>query len=181
MLTGPHKASSTAFALVPTCEGTPLDVGDEVRERPSSLPSSLDGTDVPCCDRLFEGVSMSTQYDPSIIYNFADRLYARARVMAAQYGVFGGIFGLICGVAFAASIRADAGPFAVVGAVLLGGLAALVGHDKSFALRLTAQQALCQVKIEEGIRHVAGQTVTHHDASRMAFAPAAAPPYAAVR
>jgi hypothetical protein len=106
------------------------------------------------------------EYEPRIIQKFARRLYRRATivmVVCTTMGVlFGGMGGL--GLALAATgvplSRGEGGEGIVVGLVtaLIGGLGGaailglaffLAGREQAFRLRLQAQIALCQVKIEE--------------------------------
>ena len=86
---------------------------------------------------------MTTQYDPGIIYTFADRLYARAKSIATQYAIIAAFVGGIAGLALAGALDFARVPTALVGVLCFGGIGAAIGYDKSFNLRLTAQQALC--------------------------------------
>lgn len=100
---------------------------------------------------------MAVEYDPSVIYEFAERLYSRATAIAVLYAAVGLLFGAIGGGAVG-FMAGDLG-MAVLGALIAGGLGVAVGVaggiEKGFQLRLQAQQALCQVKIEESVRHTA--------------------------
>jgi hypothetical protein len=98
---------------------------------------------------------MPALYDPAVIQKFADRLYTRA-ISAIVGSVLGGIIlGVGCGVLV--YILTDEtmrwGLIAgVVGVILFGLLGLLVGLERSFMLRLQAQTALCQMRIEANTR-----------------------------
>jgi MFS family permease len=118
---------------------------------------------------------MNVHYDPALIYQFAERLYGRAAWVAVWYSIAGLTVGMLGGlviggavVALLADPSAVHGPnnetwtlvftsvllFGVVGGC--GGLA--LGFARGFMLRLQAQQALCQAKIEENTRALATQS-----------------------
>ena len=90
-------------------------------------------------------------YDPKIIQQFADKLYSQANTIIAVYTL---IIGTVCGVVFyvikismhVTNLNSLVG-FAV-GAVI----GYFFGKEKAFELKLKAQTALCQVKIEENTR-----------------------------
>ena len=94
------------------------------------------------------------QYDPAIIQELAEGLYARAAsiericmLIGGVVGTFsGGSAGLVTGAAGLAVVMTIAG--LLVGVFL--GLA--VGRSRAFQLRVQAQTALCQKKIEENTR-----------------------------
>lgn len=102
-------------------------------------------------------------YDPDIIQSFADRLYAQARSLVARYTAAFTFFGLVLGFLFYAfmSKTADADtknaiqwmPWALGGVFGLAGWS--FGNERAFGLRLQAQTALCQKKIEENTRRAA--------------------------
>jgi hypothetical protein len=97
---------------------------------------------------------MAVQYDPSVIYKFAERLYSRAATIAILYGILGLFIGAMAGGGAASAMEAT-GAGAIVGALVGAGLGVAIGIEKGFTLRLQAQQALCQVKIEECVRYTA--------------------------
>lgn len=82
------------------------------------------------------------QYDPKIIEQFAENLYARAKSIIITYTVMGMILGAVGGTALLPVIGTG------IGAVLFGAIGFSLGRDKAFHLKLEAQIALCQVKIE---------------------------------
>ena len=96
------------------------------------------------------------EYDLKVIRQYADSLYAKAnsiiRNYTLSYAVIGGA------VAFAASSFAlelsDTGNLLVglVGALVFASAGRAAGQSKAFSLKLQAQQALCQAKIEENTR-----------------------------
>ena len=89
-----------------------------------------------------------TTYDPQILYEFANRLYARANQVIATYTVLGALVG--GGAGFSVNQQFDV--YTLLGAALVGLVAYLLGVEKAFQLKLQAQTALCQVKIEENTR-----------------------------
>lgn len=100
-----------------------------------------------------------TAYDPKVIEEFASKLYARAESIVVSTTVLGGLLGLlvglIAGFVLGAELRLD--PMIVVVAVIVSvaGFAVIGymrGTERAFALRLQAQQALCQVEIERHVR-----------------------------
>ena len=96
------------------------------------------------------------QYDPMIIYKFADRLYSTAKIIIVAYTfiglLVGGAIGGLGGYALEGWDRGLLG--AMVGMTVMLGLVFsligfFVGREKAYRLWLQAQTALCQVKIEE--------------------------------
>ncbi len=88
------------------------------------------------------------QYDANIIYKFAQDLYRSARRIIITYTLVGAILGLVIGYLPTQSF----GLSALIGALLLGLIGYALGEQRAFHLRLQAQIALCQVKIEENTR-----------------------------
>lgn len=89
-------------------------------------------------------------YQPSVIQEHARRLYNRATAIVLTYAVFGFMVGAGVGFTLVDEDRVALG-IALVSLFL--GIA--VGVTKSFELRLEAQLALCQMRIEQHTRHVA--------------------------
>jgi hypothetical protein len=94
------------------------------------------------------------EYDAQIIQKFADRLYRRARTVTVLttivFILIGGSGGVIANVPFGGGEPSIIG--AAVGAVLLGAVGFMLGREGAFRLKLQAQTALCQMKIEENTR-----------------------------
>lgn len=88
------------------------------------------------------------KYDPTVIYAFAQRLYSRAQLVIMLATVLGAIIGAFIG--YVLSGKENTG--LVAGAVILGVIGLLVGAEWAFWLKLRAQMALCQVKIEQNTR-----------------------------
>lgn len=89
------------------------------------------------------------QYDPTIIHEYADKLYKKAENVATLYTVFGFFLGFFIG-AFPA---AATGPAIFALSIPLCVIPLhMVGRDKAFQYKLQAQQALCYAKIEENTR-----------------------------
>jgi len=112
-------------------------------------------------------------YEPQLIEEFANRLYKQAKDVISRAVVGGvvvrGFFGLLVGLGIGCAQvvlvgQKPADPessqtiltFAVVVGVILalvGGISGYYsGKEKSFELRLKAQQALCQLHIEKNTR-----------------------------
>ena len=98
------------------------------------------------------------KYDRTIIYTFAERLYRSAQQTIATFTISGVLIGGGASVAVVQSIGGSAGVTVVHGVVgfsgafIVGGLGYLIGSQRAFQLKLQAQIALCQVKIEENTR-----------------------------
>ena len=100
---------------------------------------------------------MAAQYDPGILQQYADDLYDEAKrivfVTALKYGIVTFVLAMIAVPTFAAFIRTFSNPSDTMpGAALIAviGLAFGVeaGRRKALALKVQAQQVLCQRQIE---------------------------------
>ena len=91
------------------------------------------------------------EYDPAVISEFADRLYSRASSLIVIYTVVG--LGVGGGAGFGIDYALKLGNWVwwVAGGVV-GLVGFLTGQEKAFVLKLEAQRALCQLKIEENTR-----------------------------
>ncbi|MCA9577966.1 MAG: hypothetical protein KC668_21175 [Myxococcales bacterium] len=102
---------------------------------------------------------MAVKYDPSVIQEMADQLYARARTMVAQSVLLGLLFGSATGAVvalFLGELRSEIGVGLVVTfAALCAVLGASSARTKTLSLRLQAQELLCQVQIEMNTRRAA--------------------------
>jgi hypothetical protein len=86
------------------------------------------------------------EYDNKVIEQFADKLYKRANSTIATYTVLGLLIGLFVGAAIFTSTKS--GLFFLLSLLIFGVIGYAIGSDKAFLLKLQAQLALCQVKIE---------------------------------
>lgn len=104
-----------------------------------------------------------TQYDSSILQEFADDLYARARWIifstAAMYGTVVFVLSLI-GVKAANHAILQTQEWGVIGTLTLVAVAIGVnrGREKAFQLKLQAQQILCHRQIEANTRAASAGT-----------------------
>lgn len=92
------------------------------------------------------------EYDPSVIYKFAAKLYASARWIVAVSTIVGLAVGAGIGYAAASTNYSDQQPFTLFGALICGLVGLAIGLERAFWLKLQAQVALCQVRIEENTR-----------------------------
>ncbi len=87
------------------------------------------------------------EYDPGIIQEFANELYRKARNLCFFYAfIFGAVGGIALGL-FVGTVW-----MAITGRIMAGALGYFYGLQKGFLLKLQAQTALCQVRIEENTR-----------------------------
>lgn len=110
------------------------------------------------------GMKNTTQYDASILEQFADDLYSRARwvvlTTAAKYGVVGIVLSLLLALAVLQyQVNPPIPNNTVAGLVIVFTLVAITlgvsaGRAKAFQLKLQAQQILCQRQIEVNTRAV---------------------------
>ena len=93
-------------------------------------------------------------YDSKVLYEFADRLYRQASRIVLSYTMVGALIGFLLGggAAVAADVRDSAMVAGIVVALLFGAAGFSMGQEKAFTLRLQAQTALCQARIEENTR-----------------------------
>ncbi len=90
------------------------------------------------------------EYDPGIIKKFAGNLYTQANIILLTYTIAVGVLGagIIYGIEIYTHMK--------IGVWLGMILGALIGYaiavEKAFKLKLQAQTALCQLKIEENTR-----------------------------
>lgn len=83
------------------------------------------------------------EYDKKIIVEFADRLYKKAGSIVAIYTLAGAAVGIFAGLGMKSA------PAALIAGLIFGALGFYIGKEKAFTLKLQAQTALCQAKIEE--------------------------------
>jgi uncharacterized protein YacL len=90
-------------------------------------------------------------YDASIIQKFADNLYKKANQIIIIYSVFGFSIGVLISVGIGRFIESMPILYVIVSVFMaLFGFAA--GRERSFSLKLQAQNALCLKQIEENTR-----------------------------
>ncbi len=87
----------------------------------------------------------TTKYDPAVIQKAADMLYAQAEKTVVTCTLVGIVVGLGAGWALDNRTLITR----LIGAVIAGGLGFAIGQARAFSLRLQAQTALCQMRIEE--------------------------------
>jgi hypothetical protein len=98
---------------------------------------------------------MAVLYDETIIHAGVERLYARANTRIATYTLLGVGIGLSMGYVLAGLLGEVAEgrmPYEALCILLFGGIGYSIGRERAFVLRLRAQTALCQLKIEENTR-----------------------------
>jgi hypothetical protein len=99
---------------------------------------------------------MSTHYDPNGLLQFADELYQKAKSVVTDTAIYYGVIAFFASFFFFGRLPLR-GPFGW--AVLLLGFSSLgvltgvsVGKKKALAMKLQAQQILCQLQIEANTR-----------------------------
>lgn len=99
---------------------------------------------------------MPVAYDENVILSFADSLYRRAASLVFGHTVLGALAGAFLGlVGGGASQIPNLLILGTLSLTLVGAIiGASIGRARAFALRLAAQTALCQVRIERNTRHV---------------------------
>jgi hypothetical protein len=115
-----------------------------------------------------------TQYDPNVIYKFATRLYSRAQSLVLVHTLIGILIGGSLGKAYSTYTEITASPsnavlstfglgqpaqssppttdWTLIGVLIVGLVGFWIGWNKAFILKLQAQTALCQAKIEENTK-----------------------------
>lgn len=95
------------------------------------------------------------QYEPSILQQYADRLYAQADSTVALLTIFWTVLGFGGGAALISimHLSGDAALYPIFGAPLILGLAGFaIGSGRAFKYRLEAQRTMCQIAIERNTR-----------------------------
>ena len=98
---------------------------------------------------------MAVTYDGAMIRSFVERLYRRANNAVATYTLLGVGLGLSVGYILAGllgEVSTGRMPYEALCILLFGGVAYSTGRDRALALRVQAQIALCQIRIEEQTR-----------------------------
>lgn len=93
-------------------------------------------------------------YDSKIIYRFADELYTRADAIVGQAIIMAALLGLmlVAGAHFLVPKELILTVIALALSVLVGWVMYNSAERQAFKLRLEAQMALCEVRIEENTR-----------------------------
>src|ERR1700690_4204247 len=106
-------------------------------------------------------------FDPSIIEKYADHLYRRAASLVMGATVTGAIIGAIFGGMPLTHyvhwpIPHSAGyATAMIGALIGGFIGHVVGESRAFGLRIQAQMALHQLRVDQNTSAVAAAVVPH--------------------
>ena len=98
---------------------------------------------------------MAMTYDPAVIHACVARLYARATNIVVSYTLLGLGIGLSAGYVIAGLLGKVAEgrmPYEALGILFFAGFGFSLGRSRADVLKLQAQSALCQVKIEENTR-----------------------------
>jgi hypothetical protein len=95
------------------------------------------------------------KYDSQLIQKFADRLYAEANRVVIHSTVVATMVGIIAGYVIATVTHVQTIGFALVCAVVAGGMGYVRGREKAFTLKMQAQQVLCLMYTERNTRFVA--------------------------
>lgn len=97
----------------------------------------------------------TARYDPEVIQEFADKLYAEANWIVNIWIFLGLLFGLGGGY-IVGPVFPDVSKLicALIGGTILGLLGRAIGTSRAFLLKLKAQTALCQVRIEKNTRGI---------------------------
>ena len=97
------------------------------------------------------------EYDANIVEEYSDRLYSKAKRITLRYTVFCTFLGLIGGAVVGIAAQKSGVDItrtsAAIGAIVFGIVGYMAGEEKGFQLKLLAQSALCQVRIEKNTRH----------------------------
>ena len=88
------------------------------------------------------------QYDRAVIQEFAEKLYKKANSIIASYTIVGLLLGGVGGYFLGDSMGGGMTTTAIV-AVVVALIGFAIGREKAFLLKLQAQTAMCQMKIEQ--------------------------------
>jgi hypothetical protein len=103
-----------------------------------------------------------TSYDSNVLQENADALYSRASALIASYAATGAVVGWVAVYFLEPVIRTmlrlpesySLIPLQLLAALIAAILGGVWGHGKGVALKLQAQAALCQMKIEQNTSHL---------------------------
>ncbi|WP_157837007.1 hypothetical protein [Geminisphaera colitermitum] len=98
-------------------------------------------------------MAKNIDYNPDVIQSFANKLYTQAKQLFLSYALGGILVGLLGGY-FLGRVTSPGNELliAMVCAILLCFISLSSARAKAFALKLQAQQALCQIAIEKNTR-----------------------------
>jgi hypothetical protein len=91
-------------------------------------------------------------YDPKVQQDFADLLILRAKRIVPVFTAMAAIVGAGVGVAVARGMGKADTMSVIIWAFIVGVFGFVTGKERSFSLRMKAQELLCQKKIEENTR-----------------------------
>lgn len=89
-------------------------------------------------------------YDPQALTLLAKRLYRQARFLAVFHLLRGGVVGMVIGAYLASWAQSNA--VTLLATVVGSWIGFTTGRGRALQLRLQAQTALCQARIEENTR-----------------------------
>ncbi len=93
------------------------------------------------------------EYDVELIKEFSRRLYAQSKATTMRHFFIGIFFGVIVFGAISDALLASFDALIIAIGAMIGGVMGYgSGQNRSFELKMQAQQALCQVRIEENTR-----------------------------
>lgn len=114
-------------------------------------------------------------YDPTILAKFADQLYSEAASIIVRFTLLGflggGVIGLGTGVTDGFRHMDTTMGVAAVFAVIAGLLGYFAGSARAFALKVQAQQLLCQLQIEVNTRSAGAQVQAAYSPAQAAYPP----------
>jgi len=105
-----------------------------------------------------------TSYDSNILQENADALYSRASALIASYAAVGAVVAWVAVYFLEPLIRTQLRlpesysliPLQFLAALIAAILGGVWGYGKGLALKLQAQAALCEMKIEQNTSHLEG-------------------------
>ena len=90
------------------------------------------------------------EYDPKVIHEYAQRLYAQSKSVIPAYFFTGLFAGLVIFSGLSSILTYDFDFLIIAIGVMVGGVVGYgAGQSRSCELKLQAQIALCQTKIEQ--------------------------------
>ena len=96
-------------------------------------------------------MAQPVQYQPAVIAEFASKLYSEASSLVIKWALMLGVVGAVIG-GFVSAGKGGGGMVPLIAGLVGALFGASYGREKGFTLRLQAQQALCQLQIEQNTR-----------------------------